>query len=154
MKKEKEKELVDSAEKSIVRRSRNKKRVLLEDSWEVQKAIEDDKSTHKDISNITGLTKHRISVVFEAHPEVYELYKKKRRVMIDTAADNIMKIVEDENHPKNYEASKFILSKYKSDLDNIFERHDEREKKISEKPAVNTQTAKLVFKKVDKENVG
>lgn len=140
-------EIVGRSEENLIIRSRNKKRVLLEDSYDVRDSVKEGASTYREIAKVTGLTNQRILQVFESYPKVYDNYKRLRMVMVDLATDNIYEIVKDNLHPKNYDASKYILQKYKSDLDNIFERSDNVEKPLVEGPKSNKQKVHLVFEK-------
>ena len=45
----------------------------------------------------------------------------RRKTISDIASDNILDIVNDASHPQHFAASKYILSTYKSDLDEVLE---------------------------------
>ena len=68
------------------------------------------------------LASHELTTFFENNQKMYRLYAQRRRELVDTAADNIQDIVEDKSHPSHYNASKYVLEHYKTDLDNILEQ--------------------------------
>lgn len=91
----------------------------------VKKALENDLTTRSAISQATGLKLWQISDLFKENKEIYAEYTVRRRTLVDTAADNIHDIVMDKDHPQHFSASKYVLSKYKSDLDSILEASEE-----------------------------
>lgn len=80
-------------------------------------ALDAGKFTRRDICKATGMKLHELGDLFTKDRAIFAEYVVRRETLADTAADNIADIVNDPQHPKNYEASKFILQNYKSDLD-------------------------------------
>ena len=70
-----------------------------------------------DLAKYTGIPLHLINNLFQNDRELYAEFCVRRQIIVDMAADNIAQIVANQKHPKNYDASKFILQTYKSDLD-------------------------------------
>lgn len=85
----------------------------------VKLALEKGQTTRRAICDMTGLKAHQLATLFSDNKELYLEYTLRRRTLVDTAADNIQEIVDDPTHPKHFEASKYVLQKYKSDLDTI-----------------------------------
>jgi hypothetical protein len=50
-------------------------------------------------------------------PELKAEFSVRRRSLANLAVDNIHEIVNNFNHPQNFQASKFIVQTYKNDLD-------------------------------------
>ena len=94
-------------------------RVLL-----IDKAMDEGFLTKTDIAKATGLKIWDVVNTFTRDRELYAKFCIRRRTLVDTAADNIQAIVNDKDHPQNYQASKFVVSTYKSDLDEILESKD------------------------------
>jgi hypothetical protein len=44
---------------------------------------------------------------------------------MDIASDNILEIINDKNHPQHFAASKYVLTKYKSELDDVLDTQGE-----------------------------
>lgn len=96
----------------------------------VRAALEAGHITRKDICNATGLKMHELANLFTKDREVYGEYVVRRKTISDIASDNILDIVNDPTHPHHFQASKYILSTYKSDLDDVLESQDESEMSI------------------------
>jgi hypothetical protein len=96
-----------------------------------QEAIADGHTSRRDVSKSMGITHFELSNFFEENPKAYKVYTQRRRELVDIAADNVQDIVEDKTHPKHYEASKYVLQNYKSDLDNILDKTDGEEINIA-----------------------
>lgn len=90
----------------------------------VKAAIEHDASTYEKIKEKTGLHAYRIKELFTIDKELYALYKMRRKMLVEMAADNLQAIVEDPNHPQHFSASKYVLQHYKSDLDEVLDSKD------------------------------
>ena len=97
---------------------------------EKRAALEAGHITSKDICNATGLKMHELANLFTKDREVYGEYVVRRKTISDIASDNILDIVNDPTHPHHFQASKYILSTYKSDLDDVLESQDESEMSI------------------------
>lgn len=93
----------------------------------IKYAIEDGQHTRKAIKEATGLSRMVINKLLRDNAELRGLYKNSVRMIVNTAADNIQDIIEDPEHPQNFQASKYVLSTYKSDLDSFLEAKDSDE---------------------------
>lgn len=110
------------AKKLIGKRELNK---ILEDrTLLVQKALESGHITKIDICKATGLKIVALNNLFRDNRELYAEYVVLRRTITDIAADNIVAIVMDKTHPKNYDASKEIMKMYKTELDESLDAKD------------------------------
>lgn len=74
-------------------------------------------TTLRQISDTTGAATHEIDRVFQMCPELKAEFSVRRRSLANLAVDNIHEIVNNFNHPQNFQASKFIVQTYKNDLD-------------------------------------
>lgn len=83
----------------------------------VLSALEQGAETRKKIVEVTNLTKFEVNDVFIENKELYSQFKAMRATLVNTAADNVTEIINNPDHPKNYDASMKVLSLYKSDLD-------------------------------------
>ncbi len=90
-----------------------------------QEAIADGFTSRRDIAKSVGITSFDLTEFFEENPKMYKLYASRRRELRDIALDNITDIVEDKQHPKHYDASKYIVQNYQTDLDVILEGKDD-----------------------------
>lgn len=91
----------------------------------IKAAIESDNSTYEKIAKATGISTYKIKEYFVKDRDLYALYKVRRRMLVELAADNIQAIVEDKYHPQHFSASKYVLQNYKSDLDSVLDLKDE-----------------------------
>ena len=87
----------------------------------VRAALESGHISRKDICRATGLKLHELANLFTLDRKVYGEYVVRRKTISDIASDNILDIVNDASHPQHFAASKYILSTYKSDLDEVLE---------------------------------
>lgn len=74
-------------------------------------------TTYKQIAETTGAAQWEIDKVFSMCPDLKAEFQVRRRSLANTAADNIHEIVNNFNHPQNFQASKFVVQTYKNDLD-------------------------------------
>lgn len=74
-------------------------------------------TTFKQISETTGAVQWEIDKVFELCPELKLEFSVRRKSLANKAVDNIHEIVNNFNHPQNFQASKFIVQTYKNELD-------------------------------------
>ena len=98
---------------------RNRERKVL-----FQEAIADGYTSRRDIAKAVGITSFDLTEFFEENPKMYKLYASRRRELRDIALANITDIVEDKAHPKHYDASKYIVQNYQTDLDVILDSKD------------------------------
>lgn len=102
-----------------------RKAILEEKERLITAALENNATTRKEISDQTKLQLWDINNVLNNNKELWAMYAVRRRTLIDVAADNIATIVNDKDHAQHFAASKYVLSKYKSDLDVILESNEE-----------------------------
>ena len=93
----------------------------------INAALDEGHSTRKAIMKVADLKAWELQDVFQKEKQLYAKYVVRRRTLVDMAADNIASIVADEDHPQHFQASKYVLQNYKSDLDSTLERHEEEE---------------------------
>ncbi len=110
---------------------RKTKKLLKTRAALVRAALEAGQISRKDICNATGLQMHELANLFTQDREVYGEYVVRRKTISDIASDNILDIVNDPTHPQHFQASKYILSTYKSDLDDVLESQTESEMNIN-----------------------
>lgn len=111
-----------------MKNSKRKEAKLLHSRAElVRAALEAGKISRKDICKATGLQMHELANLFTNDRKIYGEYVVRRKTISDIASDNILDIVNDPEHPQHFAASKYILSTYKSDLDEVLESQDESE---------------------------
>ena len=91
----------------------------------VKTALDDGNTTKRSIANVCEIKEWELNDFFKAVPEIYALYVVRRKSLVDKAADNIEEIVNDKEHPQHFQASKYVLQNYKSDLDIVLESQDE-----------------------------
>lgn len=81
-------------------------------------------STKTDLAEKAGIKIWELNDVFVYDKEVYSEFCVMRKTLVDTAADNLQEILLDKSHPQNFQATKYILQTYKSDLDSNLETKD------------------------------
>tara|TARA_R110000737_G_scaffold123110_2_gene155151 strand:+ start:6804 stop:7256 length:453 start_codon:yes stop_codon:yes gene_type:complete len=89
-----------------------------------QEAIADEKTSRRDIAKAIGISSFDLTEFFEENPKMYKIYTSRRRELRDIALDNITDIVEDKTHKNHYDASKYIVQNYQTDLDIILDSKD------------------------------
>ena len=115
-----------------MKNSKRKEAKLLESRAEfVRAALEAGHISRKDICKATGLQMHELANLFTQDRKVYGEYVIRRRTISDVASDNILDIINDPQHPQHFAASKYILTTYKSDLDEVLEDKDDEAMNIS-----------------------
>lgn len=115
-----------------MKNSKRKERKLLETRADlVRAALETGAISRKEICRATGLKLHELANLFTKDRKVYGEYVVRRRTITDVASDNIMDIVNDPSHPQHFQASKYILSTYKSDLDEVLDSQDSNDLEIN-----------------------
>lgn len=85
-------------------------------------AIELGSLSYGKIAKATELTIQNIQTVFKHRPEVHREYKKAQMAVRAMAESNIVDAIMDVEHPKNFEASKVLLNRYKWEMDDALER--------------------------------
>lgn len=78
------------------------------------------------LAQAAGCSIDRVFLLFEQYPELEVMRKAGiKKYLTSKAAQNVSDIVNDTTHPNNFAASKFVLSKYKSELDEELDKNDE-----------------------------
>jgi hypothetical protein len=91
---------------------------------DIDAAIEAGALSYTKISKVTGYTLTNINTVFKKKPELHKKYKVALMSVQLQAVSNMVDIIMDQDHPKNFEATKSFLGKYKTELDEVFEQGD------------------------------
>jgi hypothetical protein len=124
---------------------RNRERKIL-----FQEAIADGHTSRRDICKAMGISSFDLTEFFEENPKTYKLYASRRRELVDTAADNLQDIVDDSTHKDHYQASKYVLDHYKSDLDNILDNKEDSST-IGQTGSLDTGSGVVIKFTVDKD---
>lgn len=115
-----------------MKNTKRKEAKLLETRAEfVRAALDAGHISRKDICKATDLKLHELANLFTLDRKVYGEYVVRRKTISDIASDNILDIVSDPSHPQHFAASKYILTTYKSDLDDVLENHDSEAMNVS-----------------------
>lgn len=76
------------------------------------------------LAKLAGLRYERVKNLFIMYPELEEMRKATLTHLVDKAMDNLVSIVEDPSHKDHFQATKHVLTKYKTELDTELERQD------------------------------
>lgn len=131
--------------RSMKNTERKEKKLLKTRAALVRAALESGQISRKDICKATGLQLHELTNLFTQDRDIYGEYVVRRKTISDIASDNILDIVNDPTHPQHFQASKYILSTYKSDLDDVLESQDEAEMNISVGGGSNASPINITF---------
>ena len=107
-------------------------------------------TTKGKISASTGLKITELNKIFEEDRELWAEYTMYRRTLVDLAADNIADIISDPTHKDHYQASKYVLSTYKSDLDKTLEEKGDEGEVAFEGSGERSTRVTFRFKKGNK----
>ena len=91
----------------------------------VKAAIRLGNTTKKDICTGAGIALWELNEVFALDKELYNNFCVIRKTLSDVAADNLETILRDSTHPQNFQATKYVLEKYKTDIDAQLEAKDQ-----------------------------
>ena len=105
---------MSNSKRAIDKRNRERKASF-------QEALADGYTSRRDIYKAMGISGLELTEFFEENKKMYKLYCESRRQLRDVALDNITDVVHDTTHPKNYDASKFIVQNYNTDLDIVLD---------------------------------
>lgn len=134
--------------KAMIKTSaRERKEKRASDILLVREALEQGLKTRGDICKATGMKTWELSNLFSEEESLYAAYTVRRRTLVDTAADNIQDIIDDKDHPQHFQASKYVLQNYKSDLDSILDSKDEKEIIVDINPKSTTSPVTIRFGK-------
>ena len=118
----------------------------------VRVALDMGVTTRKALSEAAGCKMFELNNLFAIDRKLYREYQIRRKNLAEIAADNIEDIVNDPNHPNNYAASKWIVDKFKSDLDKSMESQDSDEISVEIGKGLKKQTPVVIsFGKKSKE---
>ncbi len=98
---------------------------------EIEGALDAGNITYGGIAEHTGLTVKMIQNVFERRIETYAYYRKCLMSMKAIAADNVVDTLVDKKNPKNWEATKWFATRYKTVLDDCFTRDRDDDVQVS-----------------------
>jgi len=102
-------------------KSRDRKEFLAKGRALILAALDKGFTTRKKIGDACGLKTWQVADILKHDENLWAQYTMHRKTLTDLAADNIQDILEDPNHKDHFQASKYILQKYKSDFDDSFE---------------------------------
>ena len=91
----------------------------------VETAIDLGQTTKTELAESAGIKLWELADLFKFNPVLYAKYCIRRRTLVDTASDNLEMILKDPTHPQHFQASKYVLEKYKSDLDTNLEAKED-----------------------------
>ncbi len=134
--------------KSVAKnRAREAKEKLEKRSALISTALDENFTTKTSLSNATGFAIWEINDVFRDNRELYNKFCIRRRTLVDTAADNVEDILKDPLHAQHFQASKFILQTYKSDLDENLEAKNAEEISVDVRTESKGIPIQIVFSK-------
>jgi hypothetical protein len=114
-------------------------------------ALEKGFTTKGKISKSTGLKITELNNIFKEDRELWAEYTMYRRTLVDLAADNIADIIGDPTHKDHYQASKYVLATYKSDLDQTLEEKGDADNVTFEGSGKRSTRVTIKFKSKQKE---
>lgn len=83
------------------------------------------------ICRALGWKPHALKSLFTIDRDFFAEFKLNRSSIMENATDNLRDVVEDFDHPKNYDASKFMVTNFKSEFDEELESKTEDDISIS-----------------------
>lgn len=116
-----------SDKKSMDNPSARRVRKLKKNAKIIDVALDEGLVTRRKINEHTGIPLHEITQTFEYDKELFEKYGRRRRELASLAADNIFEIVSQPKHPQNFAASKFILTNFKNEFEDVLDPAKSRE---------------------------
>ena len=118
------------AKRKMENKAREKSKLMEERINLVEACLDSEISTKAEICKVTGLKRIELNTIFRENKKLYARFCVIRKLLVEKSTDNITAVVDDRTHPKNYEASKWILANYKSDLDADLDAKDSEEIEI------------------------
>lgn len=134
-------------------KKKQKESLLKDRALLVKTALESGHSTRLAICKATGLTMVQLKNLFQEDREIYAEYVVYRKTIADIAADNIVTIINDPQHPQHFQASKYVLQNFKSDLDEVLESGDSI-LKIEQPSGGGKSKVKIVFSNTNTKEEG
>lgn len=116
--------------KSMDNPSARRVRKLKRNSKIIDVALDEGFVTRRKINEHTGIPLHEITQAFEYDKDLFEKYGQRRRELASMAADNIFEIVSQPNHPQNFAASKFILTNFKNEFEDVLDPAKSKEETV------------------------
>lgn len=90
----------------------------------VAAALEQGCLTNKEICDMTSLKIYQLNGVFKKFPELKVAHKMVAQDVGAQAVSNLAEIIMDTDHPKNFEASKLFITRFRTEMDETQERQD------------------------------
>jgi len=86
------------------------------------------------LAELAGLRYERVKLLFDTYPELEVMRKKGLKRMTGQAIENLSKILNDKDHKDHFQATKHVLTKYKTELDEVLEPQDSTIFKVEDGP--------------------
>lgn len=90
----------------------------------VEDAIDAGILSYPRIARAAKITVPNLQAVFKKRPEVHKRYRVALLAIKSYAESNLVEAIMDTKHPKNFEATKLFLARYRVDMDDVFEKAD------------------------------
>lgn len=113
-------------------------------------ALDNGVTTRKGLAEAAECKVHDLTNLFKKDKKLYQEYQLRKKNIAEIAADNIEEIINDPSHPNNYAASKWILTQYKSELDNTLESREGDEISVEIGGASESVPVVISFNKKEK----
>ena len=110
---------------SRIRKEEKKLRILEDKKLRIREAIKQGLRLKKEIAAAASLTIAVLNNVFAEDRKLYAEYRVSLKTIADIAVDNLHEAVMNIDHPKNIEISKWIATKYKTELDEALDSVEE-----------------------------
>lgn len=113
------------------------------DAQTIMKALEEDYdlTTLKNIAEASGLKRLDVEIAMTHDTALAKLISQRRGMIRSIAVDNIHDIMMNPSHPKHYEASKYVVDTFVTELDK------DLEKKGDEAAVDTTMPVQIIFSK-------
>lgn len=125
-------------------RVREKREILAKRSELINAALEDGQTTKKQLAKSAGIEIWQLNDVFKENKDLHLKFNVRRRTLADTAADNLEEILKDPDHPQHFQATKYVLQTYKTDIDENLESKEAEEMEVSVR--TESETAPVVVR--------
>lgn len=102
---------VDPSETEINRRAQR-----------IEDAIDAGILSYTRLAKAAKITVSNLQWVFRKRPEVHKKYRVALLAIQAYAESNLVEAIMDPKHPKNFEATKLFMGKYRIDMDSVFEK--------------------------------
>lgn len=113
-------------------------------------ALENGVTTRKGLAEAAECKVYDLTNLFKKDKKLYQEYQLRRKNIAEIAADNIEEIINDPDHQHNYAASKWILTQYKSEIDNVLESKEGDEISVEIGGASESVPVVISFNKKEK----